>query len=70
MQLVCVNQTFHEPLRVERLVEEIDRSVFDRTSSVFVVWVCGNQNHPAFDIPATATFPATQARFVPAVASQ
>jgi hypothetical protein len=45
MQLDRVSQTFHEPPVVERLAQEVDRSVIERTSPVFVVWVCGNQNH-------------------------
>jgi len=45
MQLDCVSQTFHEPVLVERLAEKADRSVIECTSPVFVVWVCGNQNH-------------------------
>jgi hypothetical protein len=45
MQLHRVSQTFHEPPVVEGLGQEVDRSVIDRTSPVFVVWVSGNQNH-------------------------
>ena len=45
VQLDRVSQTFHKPPLVERLAQEVDRSVIDRTSPVFVVWVCGNQNH-------------------------
>jgi hypothetical protein len=30
---------------VERLAQEVDRSIIERRSSVFVVWVCGNKNH-------------------------
>src|SRR4029077_908148 len=45
VQLDRVSQTFHEPPVVERLAQEADRSVIERTSLVFVVWVCSNQNH-------------------------
>ena len=45
MQLDRVSQTFHEPPVVKRLAQEADRSVVERTSPVFVVCVCGNQNY-------------------------
>ena len=38
MQLDGVSQTFHEPPFVEWLAQEVDRSVIERTSPVFVVW--------------------------------
>ena len=45
MQLNRVSQSFHERSVVERLAQEADRSVVERTSPVFVVCVCGNQNY-------------------------
>src|SRR5215471_14048934 len=45
MQLDRVSQAFHQRPVVEWLAQEADRSVIERTSPVFVVWVCGNQNH-------------------------
>ena len=45
MRLNRVSQTYHEPSVVDRLAQEVDRSVIERTSPVFVVWVRGNQNY-------------------------
>src|SRR5215469_9389864 len=45
MQLDRVIQTFHEPPVVDRFAQEADRSVIERTSPVFFVWVRGNQDH-------------------------
>ena len=45
VQLDRVSQTFHEPPVVDRLAQEADRSVVERTSPVAFVWVCGDQNH-------------------------
>ena len=45
MQLNRISQTFDEPPVVDRLAQEADRSVIERTSPVVFVWVCGKQNH-------------------------
>ena len=45
MQLDRVSQAFHQRPVVERLAQEADRSVIERTGSVFVVWVGGNQDY-------------------------
>ena len=45
MELDRVSQVFHQRPVVERLAQEADRSVIERTSPVFVGWVCGNQNY-------------------------
>src|SRR5262249_19678297 len=56
MQLDRVSQTFDEPPVVERLAQEVDRSVIERTNPVFVVWVCGNQNHRHLTSPRPQRF--------------
>ena len=45
MQFDRVSQAFHQRPLVEWLAQEADRSVIERTSPVFVVWVRGNQNY-------------------------
>ena len=68
-QLVRRSEAFNEFFLIERLAQETDRSVVERTRPVFLVRISGNQNDRRLVSLRTAMLPAIQVRSSLAFAS-